>query len=101
MLYPYGTGQPSSRKIDPATYDAVPYRVLAAVRQQHLLRDPEAISLREDHRATHRGWPLLELRICHHAVGRTPRPELRSGVNGKVREAIQQSIGFWWGLMAA
>ena len=36
MLYPYGTGQPSSRKIDPATYDAVPYRVLAAVRQQHL-----------------------------------------------------------------
>ena len=64
LLYAYCTGKPSSRKIEQATYEEVPYRVLAA--NQHPDHDSIA-SFRQTHLAALAGLFTHVLRLCQQA----------------------------------
>jgi transposase len=64
LLYAYCTGKPSSRQIEQATYDEVPYRVLAA--NQHPDHDTLA-AFRQTHLEALAGLFLQGLRLCQQA----------------------------------
>ena len=64
LLYAYCTGKPSSRKIEQATYDEVPYRVLAA--NQHPDHDTLA-AFRQEHLQTLAGLFRQVLALCQQA----------------------------------
>ena len=64
LLYAYCTGKPSSRAIERATYDEVPYRVLAA--NQHPDHDTLAV-FRQTHLAALAGLFLQVLHLCQRA----------------------------------
>ena len=64
LLYAYCTGKPSSRKIEQATYDEVPYRVLAA--NQHPDHDTLA-TFRQAHLQALAGLFVQVLLICQRA----------------------------------
>ncbi len=64
LLYAYCTGKPSSRKIERATYDEVPYRVLAA--NQHPDHDTLA-AFRQAHLPVLAGLFLQVLQLCQQA----------------------------------
>ena len=64
LFYAYCTGKPSSRKIEQATYDEVPYRVLAA--NQHPDHDTLA-AFRQMHLAALAGLFTQVLVICQQA----------------------------------
>jgi transposase len=64
LLYAYCTGKPSSRKIEQATYDEVPYRVLAA--NQHPDHDTLA-AFRQVHLPALAALFLETLRLCQQA----------------------------------
>jgi transposase len=64
LLYAYCQGKPSSRKIEQATYDEVPYRVLAA--EQH--PDHDTISeFRRRHLKALAGLFMQVLQVCREA----------------------------------
>ena len=64
LIYAYCTGKPSSRKIEQATYDEVPYRVLAA--NQHPDHDSIA-AFRQTHLAALAGLFTQVLALCQQA----------------------------------
>ena len=64
LLYAYCTGKPSSRKIEQATYDEVPYRVLTA--NQHPDHDTLA-AFRQAHLPALAGLFLQVLLLCQRA----------------------------------
>jgi transposase len=64
LLYAYCTGKPSSRKIEQATYDEVPYRVLAA--NQHPDHDSIA-AFRQQHLAALAALFIQVLALCQQA----------------------------------
>ena len=64
LVYAYCTGKPSSRKIEQATYDEVPYRVLAA--NQHPDHDSIA-AFRQTHLAALAGLFTQVLALCQQA----------------------------------
>ena len=64
LLYAYCTGKPSSRKIEQATYDEVPYRVLAT--NQHPDHDTLA-AFRQTHLEALAGLFLQGLLLCQQA----------------------------------
>ena len=64
LVYAYCTGKPSSRKIERATYDEVPYRVLAA--NQHPDHDTLA-AFRQEHLPALAGLFLQVLLLCQQA----------------------------------
>ena len=64
LLYAYCTGKPSSRKIEQATYEEVPYRVLAA--NQHPDHDSLA-AFRQTHLAALAGLFADVLALCQQA----------------------------------
>ncbi len=64
LLYAYCTGKPSSRKIEQATYEEVPYRVLAA--NQHPDHDTLA-AFRQQHLAALAALFLQVLALCQQA----------------------------------
>lgn len=64
LFYAYCTGRPSSRKIEQATYDEVPYRVLAA--NQHPDHDSIA-AFRQQHLAALAGLFVQVLALCQQA----------------------------------
>ena len=64
LLYGYCTGKPSSRQIERATYEEVPYRVLAA--NQHPDHDTLA-AFRQTHLAALAGLFLQVLHLCQRA----------------------------------
>ena len=64
LLYAYCTGKPSSRKIEQATFDEVPYRVLAA--NQHPDHDTLA-AFRQQHLAALAGLFRQVLQLCRQA----------------------------------
>jgi transposase len=64
LLYAYCTGKPSSRKIELATYEEVPYRVLAA--NQHPDHDSLA-AFRQTHLAALAGLFTEVLALCQQA----------------------------------
>lgn len=64
LFYAYCTGKPSSRRIEQATYDEVPYRVLAA--NQHPDHDTLA-TFRQTHLGALAGLFLQVLQLCQRA----------------------------------
>jgi transposase len=64
LVYGYCTGKPSSRKIEKATYEEVPYRVLAA--NQHPDHDSIA-AFRQQHLAALAGLFGQVLQLCQRA----------------------------------
>ena len=64
LLYGYCTGKPSSRQIERATYEEIPYRVLAA--NQHPDHDTLA-AFRQTHLAALAGLFLQVLHLCQRA----------------------------------
>jgi transposase len=64
LVYAYCTGKPSSRKIEQATYEEVPYRVLAA--NQHPDHDSIA-AFRQQHLAALAGLFTQVLALCQRA----------------------------------
>jgi len=64
LLYGYCTGKPSSRAIERATYEEIPYRVLAA--NQHPDHDTLA-AFRQTHLAALAGLFAQVLRLCQRA----------------------------------
>ena len=64
LLYGYCTGKPSSRKLEKATYEEVPYRVLAA--NQHPDHDSIA-AFRQTHLAALAGLFTQVLALCQRA----------------------------------
>jgi transposase len=64
LVYAYCTGNPSSRKIEQATYDQVPYRVLAA--DQHPDHDSLA-AFRQRHLQSVAGLFVQVLQLCQRA----------------------------------
>jgi len=64
LFYAYCTGRPSSRKIEQATYEEIPYRVLAA--NQHPDHDTLA-AFRQTHLAALAGLFLQVLHLCQRA----------------------------------
>jgi transposase len=64
LVYAYCTGKPSSRKIEQATYEEVPYRVLAA--NQHPDHDSIA-AFRQTHLAALAGLFTQVLALCQQA----------------------------------
>ena len=64
LIYGYCTGKPSSRRIERATYDEVPYRVLAA--NQHPDHDSIA-AFRQQHLAALAGLFTQVLALCQRA----------------------------------
>jgi transposase len=64
LLYGYCTGKPSSRAIERATYEEIPYRVLAA--NQHPDHDTIA-TFRQTHLAALAGLFLQVLQLCQRA----------------------------------
>jgi transposase len=64
LVYGYCTGKPSSRKIEKATYEEVPYRVLAA--NQHPDHDSLA-AFRQQHLAALAGLFTQVLALCQRA----------------------------------
>lgn len=64
LLYAYATGQPSSRKIEQATYESIPYRYLAA--NQHPDHDTIA-HFRRRHLAALAALFVQVLRLCRQA----------------------------------
>ncbi len=64
LVYAYCTGKPSSRKIEQATYEEVPYRVLAA--NQHPDHDSLA-AFRQTHLAALAGLFTQVLALCRQA----------------------------------
>ena len=64
LVYGYCTGKPSSRKIEKATYEEVPYRVLAA--NQHPDHDSIA-AFRQQHLAALAGLFTQVLALCQRA----------------------------------
>ena len=64
LIYAYCTGKPSSRKIEKATYEEVPYRVLAA--NQHPDHDSIA-AFRQTHLAALAGLFTQVLALCQQA----------------------------------
>ena len=64
LVYAYCTGKPSSRKIEQATYDEIPYRVLAA--NQHPDHDTLA-AFRQQHLAALAGLFGQVLALCQRA----------------------------------
>jgi len=64
LLYGYCTGKPSSRAIERATYEEIPYRVLAA--NQHPDHDTLA-AFRQTHLAALAGLFLQVLHLCQRA----------------------------------
>lgn len=64
LVYAYCTGKPSSRKIEKATYEEVPYRVLAA--NQHPDHDSLA-AFRQQHLPALAGLFLQVLALCRRA----------------------------------
>jgi chemotaxis protein histidine kinase CheA len=64
LLYAYCTGTPSSRRIEQATYEEVPYRVLAA--NQHPDHDTLA-AFRQQHLQALAGLFTNVLALCQHA----------------------------------
>ena len=64
LVYAYCTGKPSSRKIEQATYDEVPYRVLAA--NQHPDHDSIA-AFRQTHLTALAGLVTQVLALCQQA----------------------------------
>jgi len=64
LVYAYCTGKPSSRKIEKATYEEVPYRVLAA--NQHPDHDSLA-AFRQEHLSSLAGLFTQVLALCQRA----------------------------------
>ena len=86
LVYGYCTGKPSSRKIEKATYEDVPFRVLAG--DQHPDHDCVA-AFRKLHLAALSGLFMQVLRLCQKAG----LVKLGLFVEGRADEIMRHGIG--------